>query len=103
MTRIFEFIGDALFAIEQHADENVVSEAVLGMLAEAARAQSWPAFNSAHEALAVIHEEFDELKAHVWTNQKRRDLPAMRAEALQLSAAALRFAIDVCGEDRGRR
>lgn len=33
----------------------------------------WPAFNSAHEGFAVLLEEVEELKAHVWTNQKRRD------------------------------
>lgn len=66
-------------------------------------AGNWPPYNSAHEGLAVIHEEFDELKAHVWTNQKRRDLEAMRAEAIQLAATAIRFAADCCTEERGRR
>lgn len=72
--------------------------------AEAERAaRNWPPYNSAHEGLAVIHEEFDELKAHVWTNQKRRDLKAMRAKAIQLAATALRFAAECCSEERGRR
>lgn len=78
--------------------------AALAALAEAKwAAERWPAYNSAHEGFAVIHEEFDELKTHVWTNQKRRDLAAMRAEALQLAATALRFAADCCTEERGRR
>lgn len=59
-------------------------------------------FNSAHEGYAVMHEEFDELKAHVWTNQKKRDIPAMRAEAIQVAAMALRFVVDICDSDRGR-
>ena len=61
--------------------------------------EKWGPFNSAHEGFAVINEEFDELKAHVWTNQKRRDLEAMQKEAIQL---AVRFAEEVCDETRGR-
>lgn len=65
--------------------------------------QNWPPFNSAHEGYAVLLEEMDELWAHVKTNQKRRDLAAMRTEALQVAAMALRFAIDVCNDERGRK
>lgn len=64
---------------------------------------AWPPYNSAHEGFAVIHEEFDELKAHVWTNQKRRDLAAMRQEALQLAACAIAFAADCCDDTAGRK
>lgn len=63
----------------------------------------WPAFNSAHEGFSVLLEEVDELKAHVWTNQKKRDLVAMRKEAIQVAAMAIRFAADVCNEERGRK
>lgn len=71
---------------------------------EAERVDSlWPPFNSAHEGFAVLLEEVDELKAHVWTNQKKRDIAAMRKEAIQVAAMALRFANDICDEDRGRR
>lgn len=62
-----------------------------------------PAYHSAHEGFAVLLEEVDELKAHVWTSQKRRDLDAMRKEALQVAAVALRFIADVCNEEVGRR
>lgn len=65
--------------------------------------QNWPPFNSAHEGYAVLAEELDELWQHVKTNQKRRDLRAMRKEALQVAAMALRFAIEVCNDDRGRK
>lgn len=63
--------------------------------------KNWPSFNSAHEGFAVLLEEVDELKAHVWTNQKRRDLASMRKEAIQVAAMALRFSIEVCDEGRG--
>ena len=48
-------------------------------------------FNSAHEGFAIINEEFDELKAHVWTKQSKRDLKAMRKEAIEVAAMAVKF------------
>lgn len=64
---------------------------------------NWPTFNSAHEGFAVLKEEVDELWEHVKTNQKKRDLPAMKKEAIQIAAMALRFAHEVCNEERGRK
>lgn len=65
-------------------------------------ARKWPPFNSAHEGYGVLMEEVRELEAHIFTNQKRRDLDAMRAEAIQVAAMALRFVADVCDGGRGR-
>ena len=65
--------------------------------------RNWPPFNSAHEGYAVLAEEVDELWEHVKTNQKRRDLCAMRKEAIQVAAMAVRFAIEVCTDDCGRK
>lgn len=64
---------------------------------------NWGPFNSAHEGFAVLNEEFDELKEHVWMNQRKRDLEKMRKEAVQVAAVAIRFAAEVCDEERGRR
>lgn len=79
-------------------------DAAVEALKEADRASKlFPPFNSAHEGYAILLEELDELKAHVWTNQKRRDIAAMRQEAIQVAAMALRFIADVCNEEVGRR
>lgn len=64
---------------------------------------NWPPMNSAHEAYAVLLEEVDELWAHVKTKQRHRNLAAMRTEALQVAAMAIRFARDVTTEERGRK
>jgi hypothetical protein len=64
---------------------------------ESARSKFGP-FNSSHEGFAVLHEEFDELKAEVWANPKKRKNrdAKMRAEAIQVGAMALRFLTDCC-------
>lgn len=73
-------------------------------LEEALRARTIHAsMYSAHEGFAIMMEEFDELKEHVWMNQKKRDIAAMRKEAIQIAAMALAFAVEVCNEERGRR
>ena len=65
------------------------------------RALRWPGFNSAHEGYAILAEEVDELWAHVKTNQKKRDLDAMRAEAIQVAAMAVKF-VQMLDAGRGR-
>lgn len=65
--------------------------------------KNWPAFNSAHEGFAVLKEEVDELWDEVKVNQKRRDLTKMQKEAIQVAAMAVRFALEVCGEESGRK
>lgn len=73
-------------------------------ITEALTASSnWPPFNSAHEGYGVLLEEVDELWDHVKTKQKLRDIEAMKKEAIQVAAMALRFAIDVCNEETGRK
>jgi hypothetical protein len=55
----------------------------------------FPPFNSAHEGLGVIWEEFEELKAEVFKKKGDRSYPSMKNEATQVAAMALRFILDV--------
>lgn len=81
-----------------------LSDDVAAIVAEVQQARdNWPPFNSAHEGYAVLAEEVDELWDHIKTNQKRRDLPAMRKEAMQVAAMALRFMGECCDETTGRK
>ena len=79
------------------SDDSILSE----VCEELARAEAWPAFHSAHEGYAMLLEEVDELWEHVKVNQKKRALGAMRAEAIQVAAMAVKFVrmID-CGRGR---
>ena len=80
-------------------------ETILDQIKQEVKAaqNNWPPMNSAHEAYAVLAEEVDELWDHVKTNQKKRDIEAMRKEAIQVAAMALRFALEVCNEKTGRK
>ena len=69
-----------------------IDSVFLSIKSEAKEAQSrYPAFNSPHEGLAVIQEEFEELKAEVFKNHNSRRTDLMRNEAKQLAAMAVRF------------
>ena len=68
--------------------------AVAKILAEHGRAtRKFKRFNSAHEAHAVVREEFEEL----WDEVKRREVHygAMEREAVQLGAMVVRFLTEV--------
>jgi len=54
--------------------------------------------NSAHEGLAVLQEEVHELMLEVYKSPKNRDDKAMKEEAVQVAAMAIRFLTDVCME-----
>lgn len=84
--------------------EAEVSATIYAMREELEKAmKNWPAFNSAHEGFAVLLEEVEELKKHVWQRQHARSLDEMRKEAVQVAAMAIRFAVEVCNEKRGRK
>lgn len=57
----------------------------------------FPSFNSCHEGYAVILEELDELWEEIKRNPKDRE--AIRSEAIQVGAMALRFLVDVTADD----
>jgi len=60
-------------------------------------------FASAHEAWAVMREELDELWELVRQKEFKRSRIRMRDEALDLAAAAIRFAAQVDDEIHGRK
>ncbi len=53
--------------------------------------ESFDPFNSAHEGYAVLLEEVDELWDEVKKSPRKRDPVALRKEAVQVAAMALRF------------
>jgi hypothetical protein len=69
------------------SDEERINEVVH----QIKKARAWPLYHSAHEGYAVILEELDELWEHVKMHQSKRDLVAMRTEAAQIAACAIRF------------
>lgn len=84
-------------------DSVLIGICIEDIWAELNRAYKWPPMNSAHEGYGVLAEEFDELFTHVKTRQKLRDIDEMRKEAIQVAAMAIRFAVDICNETRGRK
>lgn len=56
--------------------------------------EKFGAFNSYHEGYAIIHEELDEL----WDRVKEREPnpEALKKEAKQVAAMAIRFLYDLC-------
>jgi hypothetical protein len=96
--------GPAVYDTQPNMQPNMIDKILEEVGDELAHAViAWPPMNSAHEGYAVILEETDELWEHVKTGQKKRDLAAMRKEAVQIAAMAVRFALEVCDEERGRK
>ncbi len=86
-------------AFEPGVGQHVIDVAfdVTGELASAVA--RYPAMNSPHEGYAVILEELDELWDEVKKKPSARSNVAMRDEAIQVAAMAIRFVIDIC--DKG--
>jgi len=52
-------------------------------------------FNSVHEGIAVIEEEYDELWDEIKKKDSKRDIDALRKEASQVAAMGMRFMVDL--------
>lgn len=103
-TRQERLADDIQHMLKNVRDSDEVTEAVHLILCELISATAkFGKFNSAHEGAAVFLEEVDELWDHVKVKQSKRDIPAMRGEAVQCAAMAIRFAVDCCNEIDGRR
>lgn len=80
---------------------SLVTDVLDDVRAEVTRAMAkFPPFNSAHEGWAVLYEEVDELWEDVRAKQGDRRLEDMRAEAIQVAAMAVRFALDICNPEK---
>lgn len=58
--------------------------------------RKYSSFNTAHEGIAVIQEELEELWDEVKRKPKKRRLKRMEREAVQLAAKAIRFRLECC-------
>ena len=67
------------------------------MIQEYLRARSkFGPFDNGHEGLAVIWEEFEELKAFVFgKNQTKEQVENARKECVQLAAMAMAFSVEL--------
>lgn len=61
--------------------------------------KQYPAFASPHEGLAIIEEEFLELRREVFLNHKVRVPEQMIKEAMQTAAMSIRFMVDLDNAD----
>lgn len=83
--------------IEEELVNRAIARALVLVQEELRTALSrFPAFNSAHEGLAVLMEELEELKAEVFRQPQDRSIARMYQEAIQVAAMAIRFMVDVC-------
>jgi hypothetical protein len=58
--------------------------------------EKFPDYRSAHEGVAIIEEEFIELRDAAYWPHKHEDEESEETEACQLAAMAIRYLVDVC-------
>lgn len=56
-------------------------------------------FNSPHEGIGVLDEEFIELKDEAYLKPSKRSKDLMRKEAKQVAAMGIRFMLDCCSTE----
>jgi len=72
------------------------NNALTEIMSELGRAtDKFGAFHSAHEGLAIILEEYEELKKEVFRKQSDYDMAKLRKEAKHVATMGLRFMIDL--------
>jgi hypothetical protein len=60
-------------------------------------------FNSPHEGLAVIEDQFEDLKKEVFKPYFTREQGKMQSQAVQVAAMAIRFIVDCTMQKRDNR
>lgn len=100
------YLRDGRHKAEKQSRKDIVSpapkdgsEGLLGLIEQELKTAqtSYPAFHSAHEGYAVLKEEVDELWEAVRKKQGTTGRPeAIRAEAVQVAAMAIRIILDCC-------
>lgn len=76
LARVLALVADEVTRTSEHHDE----------------------FNSAHEGYAVLAEEVDELWDEIKKRPETRSNAALRKEAIQVAAMAVRLILDCCEE-----
>ena len=91
---IEEFIKaiKAILTADNQPEPNMTISAVIAEYKDATK--KFGKFNSPHEGLSVIREEYMELEREVFWGTSNDQVTA---EAIQLAAMSLRFLIDTCG------
>jgi|GEM_PF-3320153 len=83
---------------------NIAFDVLLDVMHELCEARThFPAMRSAHEGFAILKEEVDELWEEVRNkslNRTSTNLLAMRREAIQVAAMAMRLILDVCDKPK---
>jgi hypothetical protein len=83
------------------SDYQLAANAALAELFRARFELKFAPMHSLHEGYAVLLEEVDELKAHVWTNQRKRNYVEVHKEAMQVAAMAIAIMVECTEELEG--
>lgn len=102
--KMCEQVGVKVPDMEQMENDYRMGRAIADVVEELSRTlEAYPVpMRSAHEGFSLLQEEIDELWDHVKVKQGGRDVAAMRKEAIQAAAMAIRFASDICHDEAGQ-